>query len=53
MDLAENNTEAFPEFDYLCMRGIFTGSGRPFVDATGGSLQAMPYVVGGESSWAG
>ena len=52
MDLAEKNTvEAFPEFDYLCLRDIFTG--RPFVDATGGSLQAIPYVVGGESSWAG
>ena len=52
MDLAEKNTvEAFPEFDYLCLRDIFTG--RPFVDAIGGSLQAIPYVVGGESSWAG
>jgi len=48
LDLAVNNTvEAFPEFDYLCMRMVI---GRPFVDATGGSHQAMPYVVGGELS---
>jgi hypothetical protein len=39
LDLAENNTvEAFPEFDYLSMQPVI---GRSFVDATGGSLQAM------------
>ena len=37
LDLAKNYTvEAFPEFDYFCTSPIFTG--RPFVDATGGSL---------------
>ena len=51
LDSAENNTvEAFPEFDYLCMRAVI---GRPFVDATGGSLQAMPYVEAGEQSLTG
>jgi hypothetical protein len=51
LDSAENNTvEAFPEFDYLCMRAVI---GRPFVDATGGSLQAMPYVEDGEQSLTG
>ncbi len=51
LDMAENTTvEAFPEYDYLCMRPVV---GRPFVDAKGGSLQATPYVVGDESSWTG
>jgi hypothetical protein len=52
LDLEDgNNTaEAYPEFDYLCMRAVI---GRPFVDATGGTLQAMPNVVGGDASWTG
>jgi len=45
-----NTAEAYPEFDYLCMRAVI---GRPFVDATGGTLQAMPNVVGGDLSWTG
>ncbi len=52
LNLADgNNTaEAYLEFDYLCMRAVI---GRPFVDATGGTLQAMPNVVGGDPSWTG
>jgi len=33
--------ETFPEFGYQCSRPV---AGRPFVDANGGSLHAMPWV---------
>jgi len=42
MDLSVNNTAAsLEEWDYQCLRAVV---GRPFVDASGGSLQAMPRV---------
>jgi len=33
-----------------CIRAMI---GRPFVDVTGGTLQAMPIIVGGEALWTG
>jgi hypothetical protein len=33
-----------------CIRAMI---GRPFVDSTGDSLQAMPFVVGSDASWTG
>lgn len=47
LDSGEDITvEAFDEFDFRCMRAI---EGRPFVDVSGGGLQAMPCVMGGEA----
>ena len=43
LDLSVNNTAAaLEEWDYQCLRAVV---GRPFVDASGGSLQALPQVV--------
>ena len=58
LDLAggNNTAEAYPDFDFLCHLAICNReipSGRPFVDATGGTLQAMPKIVVGDQSWTG
>jgi len=51
------NEETFPEFGSQCTRPV---AGRPFVDAKGGSLHAMPWVPDDEDnsmvsalSWTG
>ena len=39
---ADGSVPTLPEFGFECQRMVI---GRPFVDATGGSLQAMPALV--------
>ncbi len=52
LDMAENITvETSPEYNVWCMQPTILR--RTFMDATGSSLQAMPYVVGDESSGTG
>jgi hypothetical protein len=56
MDLTVNNTlDKYEDFDWMCLRAI---EGRPFIDASGKGLQAMPLVADsclgiGSISWSG
>jgi len=58
LDLKANGTvDTLSQFGFQCLQAV---AGRPFVDATGGSLQAMPWVPDDEAesmisalSWTG
>jgi len=51
LDLEVNNSaEAIDEWDYQCQLAVV---GRPFVDAKGNSLTAMPAWNGADLSWTG
>jgi len=58
LDLKANGTvDTLPQWGFQCLQAV---AGRPFVDATGGSLQAIPWVPDDEAesmisalSWTG